>query len=101
MFNATFGDDQQRSFGDYLELAMQFQPSTTNTIYESLGLCHCFLFSSLVEYYFPREGSKYTHTHNTHTTHTHIVLAVSLQYWNLQQENHKHHTLYLYFFTAV
>ena len=25
MFNATFGEDQQRSIGDYLELAMQFQ----------------------------------------------------------------------------
>ena len=36
-----------------------------------LGLCHCFLFSGLVEYYFPREGTKYTHTHNTHTQHTH------------------------------
>ena len=25
MFNPTFGEDQQRSFGDYLELAMQSQ----------------------------------------------------------------------------
>ena len=47
------------------------------------------------------ERGQNTHTHTTHTQHTHIVLAVSLQYWNLQQENHKHHTLYLYFFTAV
>ena len=47
--------------------------STTNAMYESLGLCHCFFISGLVEYYFPREGSKYTHTHkqHTHTTHTH------------------------------
>ena len=46
--------------------------TTRERMYESLGLCHCFLFSGLVEYYFPREGSKYTHTHNTHThTHTH------------------------------
>ena len=45
--------------------------STTNAMYESLGLCHCFLFSGLVEYYFPRDASKYTHTHNPHTQHTH------------------------------
>jgi hypothetical protein len=25
MFNATFGEDQRRAFGDYLELAMQSQ----------------------------------------------------------------------------
>ena len=25
MFNATFGEDQKRSFGDYLELAMQYK----------------------------------------------------------------------------
>ena len=30
MFNATFGEDQQRSFGDYLELAMQFQYNKRN-----------------------------------------------------------------------
>ena len=37
-------------------------------MYESLGLCHCFLFFGLVEYYFPREsrGGK-IHTHTTHT----------------------------------
>ena len=52
-------------------LSWQCSLSTTNAMYESLGLCHCFLFSGLVEYYFPREGSKYTHTHNTHTQHTH------------------------------
>ena len=40
-------------------------------MYESLGLCHCFLFSGLVEHYFPQEGAKYTHMHNTHTQHTH------------------------------
>ena len=45
--------------------------TTRERMYESLGLCHCFLFSGLVEYYFLREGSKYTHTHNTHTQHTH------------------------------
>ena len=36
-------------------------------MYESLDLCHCFLFSGLVEYYFPGEGAIYIHTHNTHT----------------------------------
>ena len=30
MFNATFGEDQQRSFGDYLELAMQSQYNKHN-----------------------------------------------------------------------
>ena len=30
MFNATFGEDQQRSFGDYLELAMQYQYNKRN-----------------------------------------------------------------------
>jgi hypothetical protein len=30
MFNATFGEDQQRSFGDYLELAMQSQYNKRN-----------------------------------------------------------------------
>ena len=30
VFNATFGEDQQRSFGDYLELAMQFQYNKRN-----------------------------------------------------------------------
>ena len=30
MFNATFGEDQQSSFGDYLELAMQFQYNKRN-----------------------------------------------------------------------
>ena len=43
-------------------------------MYESLGLCHCFLFSGLVEYYFPREGAKYTDT--THTqAHTDTVVC--------------------------
>ena len=30
MFNASFGEDQQRSFGDYLELAMQSQYNKRN-----------------------------------------------------------------------
>mgnify|MGYP006945542901 CR=1 FL=1 len=30
MFNATFGEDQQNSFGDYLELAMQSQYNKRN-----------------------------------------------------------------------
>ena len=30
MFNATFGEDEQRSFGDYLELAMQSQYNKRN-----------------------------------------------------------------------
>ncbi len=30
MFNATFGEDQKRSFGDYLELAMQSQYNKRN-----------------------------------------------------------------------
>ena len=30
MFNATFGEDQKRSFGDYLELAMQVQYNKRN-----------------------------------------------------------------------
>jgi len=67
MFNATFGEDQQRSFG--ATLSWQCNLSTTNAMYESLGVCHCCLFFGLVEYCFPREVAKYTHTH-THTTHT-------------------------------
>ena len=30
MFNATFGEDQKRSFGDYLELAMQSEYNKRN-----------------------------------------------------------------------
>jgi hypothetical protein len=30
MFNATFGEDQRRAFGDYLELAMQSQYNKHN-----------------------------------------------------------------------
>jgi hypothetical protein len=30
MFNATFGEDQKRAFGDYLELAMQSQYNKRN-----------------------------------------------------------------------
>ena len=30
MFNATFGEDQRRAFGDYLELAMQSQYNKRN-----------------------------------------------------------------------
>jgi hypothetical protein len=30
MFNATFGEDQKRSFGDYIELAMQSQYNKRN-----------------------------------------------------------------------
>ena len=30
MFNATFGEDQKSSFGDYLELAMQSQYNKRN-----------------------------------------------------------------------
>jgi hypothetical protein len=30
MFNATFGGDQKRSFGDYIELAMQSQYNKRN-----------------------------------------------------------------------
>jgi len=30
MFNASFGEDQQSSFGDYLELAMQSQYNKRN-----------------------------------------------------------------------
>ena len=36
-------------------LSWQYSLSTTNAMYESLDLCHCCLFPSLVEYYFPRE----------------------------------------------
>ena len=38
--------------------------STTNAMYKSLVLCHCCLFSGLVEYHLPqaRAGAKYTHT---------------------------------------
>ena len=61
-------------------LSWQCSLSTTNAMYESLGLCHFFLFSGLVEYYFPREGSKYTHTHNTHTQHTHTHTGTG-GYW--------------------
>ena len=43
--------------------------STTNAVYESLGLCRCVLFFGLVasEHHFPREGAKYARTHSTHT----------------------------------
>ena len=61
-------------------LSWQCRFSTTNAMYESLGLCHCFLFSGLVEYYFPREGAKYTHTHNTHT-HAHTYRHRRLWDW--------------------
>jgi hypothetical protein len=30
MFNATFGEDQRRAFGDYLELAMHSQYNNRN-----------------------------------------------------------------------
>jgi len=39
-------------------LSWQCSLSTTNAMYEALGLCHCCLFSGLVEHCFPREGAK-------------------------------------------
>ena len=65
-------------------LSWQCSLSTTNAMYESLGLCHCFLFSGLVEYYFPREGAKYTHTTHmqAHTrTHPHTGTGVCDKDW--------------------
>ena len=39
-------------------LSWQCSLSTTNAMYEALGLGHCCLFYGLVEHYFPREGAK-------------------------------------------
>ena len=39
-------------------LSWQCSLSTKNAMYEALGLCHCCLFSGLVEHCFPREGAK-------------------------------------------
>jgi hypothetical protein len=40
MFNATFGEDQKRAFGDYLELAMQSQYNKRN-LSGTFVLCVC------------------------------------------------------------
>ena len=60
---------QKRSFGDYLELAMQSQYNKRNVWV--LGLVSLFLYSRFGWVLLSSRGSKYTHTHNTHTQHTH------------------------------
>ena len=69
MFNASFGEDQQRSFGDYLELAMQSQYNKRNVW--GLGLVSLLLIFRFGWALLSSRGGKInTHTH-THT-HTHI-----------------------------
>jgi len=60
-FNATFGEDQQRSFGDYLELAMQSQYNKRNVQYVTAEWEPAFLRQAREFLFFPllpREASK-------------------------------------------
>jgi len=72
MYNAAFGEDQQRSFGDYLELAMQAQSQQTQCM--SLRACVTVVYFPVwLSIAFLEKGSTHPHTQtqHRHNTHTH------------------------------